>query len=571
MIDRNKFNDSIAVISSVASAHAGINDFKQSVDKLTGTRDCFDVKVMFIGRFNAGKSALINALLGRQDFLKEEDAPETAIATELKYGAEETYYAFLSNGVCKKITKHRDFKPEDCDHVEYYIPSPNLKLLGDYTIVDTPGIDSGIDGHEKALTAYVGKGSAYILVVDITDGTISQNTLNRLAELTNYSSRLGLVLNKADLKTENECDKIRQTVEATLSANGLDCPLTVTSKFDGELAKKLTEIISHFQAQEAFDEHLKKALLLGSISIRNVLKAVQSSIYLDTFDVDKDILKLKESQQYLKDSFANQRKQFEENSSSITMGIVNNIRAELLSKADVVADALISGGQCGLSAIITETVRPVIIASMKDLTTNELDEAVHNIDFSGCLSAPVSKSLEDVLVQSAQNIKGMIENGTFTKAMESLLQQDENEKKDDDGVNKKQLYQIVTGIVAITTDVIAPWLEVVIILLPNIIALCKSLFGRNEHDRLKEIFVNNIIPQITQKLFDPLDKAVRTSQKNLLEHLEALMSEKLNAVEAALRQAQARRDGQIQNFEDQKQQLISEIASLEKLEEELKN
>ena len=568
MISRDKFNSTIETLRKIADAHDNAS-FVNTLAEIESDRDNFDVKVMFIGRFNAGKSALINALLGRQDFLKEEDAPETAIATELKYGTEEAYYAFLSNGVCKKLANHRDFKPNECDHVEYILPSPNLKNLGDYTIVDTPGIDSGIEGHEKALTAYVGKGSAYILVVDITDGTISQNTLNRLSELTNYSSRMGLVLNKADQKLEAECDEIREAVEATLLANGLDCPLVVTSKFDEELPRKLTEIISHFQAQEAFDEHLKKALVLGSTSIRNILKAVQSSLYLDTFDADREILKIKQSQQYLKDSFANQRKQFEDNSSTITLGIVNNIRAELLSKADVVADALVSGGQCGLSAIITETVRPVIISSMKELTTNELDEAVRNIDFSGCLSGTVSKSLEEVLVQSAQSIKGMIENGTFTKAMESLIQSDEKDDKDDSGVNNKQLYQIVTGIVAITTDVIAPWLEVIIILLPTIVSLCKTLFGKNEHDRLKEIFVNNIIPQITQKLFDPLDKAVRTSQKTLLERLESLMSEKLNAVEESLQQAQARRDGQIQDFESQKKQLSTEIASLEALEANL--
>ena len=568
MITRDKFNNEIETLRKIAAAHNNAS-FASTIAEIESIRDNFDIKVMFIGRFNAGKSALINTLLGRHDFLKEEDMPETAIATELKYGANEEYYACFPDGTRKKLLRHRDFKPEECDHIEYFIPSDNLKLLGDYTIVDTPGIDSGIEGHEKALTAYVGKGSAYILVVDITDGTISQNTLTRLEELTNYSSRMGLVLNKADLKTENECDEIYQSVEAILLANGLNCPMAVTSKFDEELVEKLTGIIGHFQAQEAFDAYLKKSVVLGSTCVKNILNAVCDSLYLDTFDADKDILKIQNSRQYLKDSLANQRKQFEENSSSITMSIVNNIRTELLNRADIVANALVSGGQCGLSAIITETVRPVIIDSMKELTTQELDEAVSNIDFSAFLSTSVSQSLEEVLVQSTRNIKEMIDNGTFTKAMESLLQKDAKEDDGDNGLNKKQLYQIVTGIVAITTDVIAPWLEVVIILLPNIISLCKALFAQSEHDRLKEIFVNNIIPQVTQKLFEPLHKAVRTSQRILLERLEALMSEKLEAVEEALREALKRKNEQIQDYESQKKQLKTEIAALEILEENL--
>lgn len=48
----------------------------------------YKAKVLFVGSFNAGKSALINSFINR-DLLEENIVPETDIATELMYGNSE--------------------------------------------------------------------------------------------------------------------------------------------------------------------------------------------------------------------------------------------------------------------------------------------------------------------------------------------------------------------------------------------------------------------------------------------------------------------------------------------------
>ena len=65
----------------------------------------------------------------------------------------------------------------------------------------------------------------------------------------------------------------------------------------------------------------------------------------------------------------------------------------------------------------------------------------------------------------ASNLKSLIDSGTFTPAPQSGLGK---HKKDD---RNNTLYHAITGVVAAATDAIAPWLEVIIILLPDIIHL----------------------------------------------------------------------------------------------------
>ncbi|MBR4039921.1 MAG: dynamin family protein [Clostridia bacterium] len=48
------------------------------------TREAF--KVLIVGAFNAGKTSMINALAGRENFLPTGDLPETGVITELIYG-----------------------------------------------------------------------------------------------------------------------------------------------------------------------------------------------------------------------------------------------------------------------------------------------------------------------------------------------------------------------------------------------------------------------------------------------------------------------------------------------------
>jgi hypothetical protein len=104
--------------------------------------------------------------MGKNDFLKEAQEPQTAIATELIYDEEESAYAYDINGAKETYSTDKEYTPNQYNHLEYRLNVPALKEIRDFTIVDTPGFDAGIEAHAKALANYIGVGSAYIVVID---------------------------------------------------------------------------------------------------------------------------------------------------------------------------------------------------------------------------------------------------------------------------------------------------------------------------------------------------------------------------------------------------------------------
>lgn len=97
MVNRDIYNEIIEKMKEIISHHPR-EDFIKGVSQIEDIRDGFDVKLMFVGHFSAGKSSLLNVLLGRPGFLKEAQEPQTAIATELVYDEEEATFAYNLNG-----------------------------------------------------------------------------------------------------------------------------------------------------------------------------------------------------------------------------------------------------------------------------------------------------------------------------------------------------------------------------------------------------------------------------------------------------------------------------------------
>ena len=567
MLNREKFDNEIAILESVASKHEN-DDFRTMVEKIKNLREQFEVKIMMIGHFNAGKSALLNCLIQRDDFLTEAQVPQTAVATELKFSENENYFAHMNDGSMVKLQNHNDFSPQSCDHVEYQIPAANLKRLSDFTFVDTPGFDSGIEAHNKALSSYIGQGAAYILICDIGKGGLCENTLTFLNEISQYSTRIAIVLNKADIHIAEDNEQVFEEVVNTLHINGYNFPVIITSKFDEKADEKIINLINTFCAQDVFDEKMRKIINSETSNMQSVLAIAQKNLYVDTYELDQKIKKYQEACDFLKESFERQRTSFESEVPQITEEIIANIRNELNAKSYDVAKALAIGGTTGLEAIVVEIVRPVIISSMKEVAHQHLDAIVKTIDFSPLLDVEETKEVGGIVVNLASGIRDLIDNGSFVKAISVFEKKDDkNQKKE--GVDGKQIYQIATGIAAIATDIIAPWMEVVIILLPNIISLCQAIFGETNEERMRAIFINNIIPQITVKLYDPINKAVQNSYQLLIENMSSAMNSKLDSMNQILLETKDIKETKLLDFDSHKKILAEQISELDNLKAQL--
>lgn len=149
----------------------------------------FKLRVLFVGGFSAGKSALINALIGR-DLLEEDQVPETAIASEVVYDSNE-YIEAISDSVVDEYTieEANDIDTKKYDYLIWHLCAESLKELGETIIVDMPGFNSGISNHNKAILRYAGQGNAYVLVIDCAEGAIKQNISDFIKEIKNYNNK----------------------------------------------------------------------------------------------------------------------------------------------------------------------------------------------------------------------------------------------------------------------------------------------------------------------------------------------------------------------------------------------
>lgn len=265
MINRNVYDETIETLKEVYSHHEGF-DFETSLRQITEIRDNFDIKLMLVGHFSAGKSSLLNMLIGRPDFLKEAQEPQTAIATELIYDETESAFAYDEVGNKEVMNTHKEYSPKNYNHLEYRIHSENLKKISDFTIVDTPGFDAGIEAHAKALASYIGMGSACLVVIDQEKGGIDETTLEFIQEISNYSSQIAILINKCDKITATVAESIAESARFTLSTHGYNYKVYTVSKRDADIAEKLVEIITSFNAQAAYDKVMVRRLKSELIS-----------------------------------------------------------------------------------------------------------------------------------------------------------------------------------------------------------------------------------------------------------------------------------------------------------------
>lgn len=151
--------------------------------------------LVVVGEFNAGKSAFINALLGKS-LLKEGVTPTTTHINLLKYAAAENRSVI-----------------DDTMHVL----SLPIDWLSEISIVDTPGTNAIIRSHELITSKFVPR-SDLVLFITSADRPFTESERSFLEKIRSWGKKVVIVINKIDL-FQNE-DELRQ-VERFITENAL--------------------------------------------------------------------------------------------------------------------------------------------------------------------------------------------------------------------------------------------------------------------------------------------------------------------------------------------------------------
>lgn len=146
--------------------------------------------LVIVGEFNAGKSAFINALLGKP-LLKEGVTPTTTHINLLKYGAAENRSVI-----------------DDTMHV---LTLP-IDWLSEISIVDTPGTNAIIRSHELITSKFVPR-SDLVLFITSADRPFTESERSFLEKIRSWGKKVVIVINKIDLfQNEDELEQVERFI-----------------------------------------------------------------------------------------------------------------------------------------------------------------------------------------------------------------------------------------------------------------------------------------------------------------------------------------------------------------------
>jgi small GTP-binding protein len=132
--------------------------------------------LVVVGEFNAGKSAVINALLGEQ-VLEEGVTPTTSRIEFLRHGSERTR------------------TPAGGGYEEITLP---VGILREMSIVDTPGTNAVLRGHEALTREFVPR-SDLVLFVTSADRPFTESERAFLETIRDWGKKVLVAVNKTDI------------------------------------------------------------------------------------------------------------------------------------------------------------------------------------------------------------------------------------------------------------------------------------------------------------------------------------------------------------------------------------
>ncbi|HZJ33772.1 MAG TPA: dynamin family protein [Vicinamibacterales bacterium] len=157
--------------------------------------------LVVVGEFNSGKSAFINALVGRQ-VVKEGVTPTTAQIHVLKYGdtiAQSTDAQILGEQILgRQILGKQDIA----------VTTAPAEFLREVQIVDTPGTNAIIREHERITTTFVPRADL-VLFVTSADRPFTETERAFLETIRAWGKKIVIIVNKVDIfERPDELDEV---------------------------------------------------------------------------------------------------------------------------------------------------------------------------------------------------------------------------------------------------------------------------------------------------------------------------------------------------------------------------
>lgn len=327
------------------------------------------VKVPIVGDFSAGKSSLLNAFVGQGELLPVDITPETAVAYELYYGIDEHVDLYRENAKIEecKLTDIKKLSTRPGDIAKVYIKSDKIKELElrGITLVDMPGIDSGIKEHNDAILNYINKGTAFVLLVDCAGGSLRQSTLAFISELAKYNLKPAVILSKCDKKPASQMEEIVDYVSfQARKAIGSETYVGKISAHDNDIAG-FTDYLAKLDVQQ-----LVSSKFMGRVSgfVGQQISALKSQAQIysaDIANVEEQVNALAAQKVNAENAINNAH--VGDTPEKSTQDVLDLVQASLLSHtADIAQMTIDKEDASAINARILNYIRPVIVLAFRE-------------------------------------------------------------------------------------------------------------------------------------------------------------------------------------------------------------
>lgn len=171
-----------------AAEFLGQREQKYIIEQMERALDDGTYFVAFVGHYSAGKSRLINNLLGR-DLLPVGITETTPLLTYICYGAQETAKIHYCDGAVqiipveqiKELRQGRNSTDMDkLEYIEIFLPVEYLR--NGMILVDTPGVNTVIERHQRLLSSTLALASKVVYVAGHAISAVDEETLGIINE-----------------------------------------------------------------------------------------------------------------------------------------------------------------------------------------------------------------------------------------------------------------------------------------------------------------------------------------------------------------------------------------------------
>ena len=509
-------------------------DIENKVDIVKKSIREVELLIPVVGGFSAGKSTLLNSFL-EKDILSVGMTPETAIATELRFSEDERIEAVKKDDSFDvlKVEDLKDLNVKNYKYIRLYLNNKNIKDIEPLILVDMPGFDSPYDAHNEAIFEYMQRGVHFLFLVSVEDGTLTGSMLREVQNILEYEREVSFFLSKSNLKADSEILEIKEKLEElVVDELGISAPI---SQVGLDSKKEFQNIINSIDI-----DNIYKKLFFNRL--KNLYFAVDSSINsaLYAYQQDKEksqeaIEELSKSLESLKSKKDDVLKNLQNDHSNINK-IIDSVIRSLTNQSDSLINLLSKGDKENATSEINQIVKSALIPELKRELQYISEKVVANfsIELNGLQFDIDNKWIDN----TTMSIKNSMENGA--NILGKVL---------GTATNGSVAYKTISTVLAISTNILAPILELIITFLPDILSLFVDK-DKQQREKAREVLYTHIFPQVRSGLREALPKIFNEEVQILITQISAEFESKITKKQDELDKASKEKVSDIDKCEE---------------------